>query len=143
MTWRSLTPSFKRLIATFELWLGIDPPKLVAPTALAIRGIHFDLIEIAELEERPMLRVCSSLSARLAGAIMSGRFISEAPNTQWANSLLDQTQAARYARNLVYDVDHGIVDGHFANVHRLVIPLSVDGTIIDKYLIASGAVAAK
>jgi hypothetical protein len=140
MTWQTLTPSLKRLIATLELWLNMDPPKLVAPTALALRGVHFDLIAIAELGETPIVRICSNLTARLAGCSMNGRFISEAPNAQWASLLLGKMQAVRYARNLIYNVDRESVGDHFTNIHRLVIPLSIDGKNIDEFLVGSEAV---
>lgn len=80
MKWQTLTPSLKRPIVTLELWLGMDPPKLVVPTVLALSGVHFDLIESVECQ-RSVVQIHSSLTARLAGYSMNGRFISDAPNT--------------------------------------------------------------
>jgi hypothetical protein len=141
--WQSLTPSLKKLMGVIQLWLDMDPPKSVVPTALALKGVQFDHIAIVQLGKIPVVRVGSHLTAHLAGCSMGGRSISDAPNAKWMGSILDQLQAVRSARNLVYRVDHELVDGHFSNVHRLVIPLSSDGRVIDEFVVASQVVPAQ
>ena len=140
MMWPSLTPTLKKLIATLEVWRRMDPPEFVAPAALALRTLHFDLMETVDLHQTPVVRVCSNFTVRVAGCSMKGRFISEAPNVRWSGLLLDQIKAVRLARNLNYKVVRETVDDHFASVHRVVIPLSFDGRIIEEYLIVTEAV---
>jgi hypothetical protein len=74
---------------------------------------------------------------------MDGRVISEAPNARWAGSLLNDIQVARHTRNLVYKVAGDSVDGHYKNIHRLIVPLSADRTTIDEYVVGTEAVPAQ
>jgi hypothetical protein len=121
----------------------MDPPKWITPTELALKNVHFDHVVLDRSREAPVSRVCSDLTARLAGRSMNGRSISEAPNVQWTRSILGQLQAVRSTQNLVYRVDRELVDGQPNNIHRLVIPLSFDGRLIDEYIVASQAVSAQ
>jgi hypothetical protein len=98
-------------------------------------AVHFDLVVTVDLHQTPVVRVCSNLAVRVAGCSMKGRFISEAPNV-----LLDQIKTVRLARNLNYKVVQETVDDHFASVHRVVIPLSFDGRIIEEYVIVTEVV---
>lgn len=143
ISWSSLTPTLKQLIAMLEVWLRLDPPEFVTPAAPPLKALHFDLVEAVEAHHTPVLRVCSYLTSRLAGCSMRGRFISEAPNVRWSGLLRDQLDAARLARNLNYQVVREMVDDGFANVHRVVIPLSFDGRIVEGYVIATEAVLAQ
>lgn len=137
------TISLKKLIGVLQLWYEMDPPKSVVPTALALKGVHFDFIVAYAPSKIPLIRICSHLTSRLAGRAMAGCSISEAPNTHWMNSLLGQLQVARYARNLVYQVDRETMGYHLSNIHRLIVPLTLDGQVIDEYLVASQAIAAQ
>lgn len=137
VTWRSLPPTLKKLTGTIQLWCDMVPPQFVAPAALDLKGVHFDLLIADELGSVTTFKVCSYLTARLAGCSMLGRSITDAPNAHWVGSLLEQLRAVRYAQNLIYNVSRELVDNHLSSVHRLIIPLSLDGRVIDEYCVAS------
>lgn len=143
ISWRSLTPSLKRLIGVIQLWLDTIPPKSVALTALGFKDVHFDHVVFDDLGDSHVVRVGSQLTTHLAGRPMSGRLVSEAPNARWVHSILSQLQAVRSAQDLMYTVDHELVDGQFSNIHRLIIPLSLDRKLVDEFIVASQATPAQ